>query len=812
MQTGGMARTHLASTSLSSSSSASRAWGPARQRDSDVDRWLADDPPPPWRRAHPWACVAVLGVAAVVVVLLVVAAAAWMTPPTMITAAAPRYDADGAVGAVGLLLTGTPLDADLRGASQLAARHSDASGVPLLESAAATTTEAVAAAFEELWRAGVRVFLTGGDAAQTEALCRSVRQAGREALLVAPAADAASPSCGVGGGLLVVSLAPPPAALLAAEVAAMAQGGLDRLLPVLAEPTQGSAWAAPLVPLLTAAAAQRNVSVAAPVYLDAAHPSAPRLQQALAALPGAAVWLAAGRHLPQLMAKVGSALQGRLVMLHAHPAHLAALLEHPAARATTEACAATTVQWAGPSTPDAPAHRRLLVSLSPADPLAAALAYHAAALASQAAALGGAANLTQLAATLLGEEGGWGAAPAQGHVRPTAAWAARLRLVERPLLGKVVMQDSPWLLEGLSRVEEEEGEAAGSSSSSWRVSSGHAPARLLAREEVWQLAEHAGCGALARVEVKAHDPLTHRRVLASWPAHAAPDALLVPNASPRGFSVTASCRAHGGREVEVACRGAAAHNESLSCVVAEASSGRQRREVSNVLFPHGILDLTSPNGKDTDPFIILRKVKGLFKNADFLPFLAQIGGCLGSVAGCSFCFIFILSRNVSVTPGVCMGPCGVGVSGACISLFAKGIEYKKGNVEYKMVPETVICTELFTQGQLSWESYIADAAYGTRLAGKDPQALRGYQLLAGPLVAAMQLSPTLTGLVKTLARPWISHMEYEEGMAAFDNPLGHLITTLGLPLCSAAALLHDHFLVVTGLLALTAAITRLTRK
>ncbi|XP_050691968.1 uncharacterized protein LOC126983320 isoform X3 [Eriocheir sinensis] len=800
MQTGGMARTHLASTSLSSSSSASRAWGPARQRDSDVDRWLADDPPPPWRRAHPWACVAVLGVAAVVVVLLVVAAAAWMTPPTMITAAAPRYDADGAVGAVGLLLTGTPLDADLRGASQLAARHSDASGVPLLESAAATTTEAVAAAFEELWRAGVRVFLTGGDAAQTEALCRSVRQAGREALLVAPAADAASPSCGVGGGLLVVSLAPPPAALLAAEVAAMAQGGLDRLLPVLAEPTQGSAWAAPLVPLLTAAAAQRNVSVAAPVYLDAAHPSAPRLQQALAALPGAAVWLAAGRHLPQLMAKVGSALQGRLVMLHAHPAHLAALLEHPAARATTEACAATTVQWAGPSTPDAPAHRRLLVSLSPADPLAAALAYHAAALASQAAALGGAANLTQLAATLLGEEGGWGAAPAQGHVRPTAAWAARLRLVERPLLGKVVMQDSPWLLEGLSRVEEEEGEAAGSSSSSWRVSSGHAPARLLAREEVWQLAEHAGCGALARVEVKAHDPLTHRRVLASWPAHAAPDALLVPNASPRGFSVTASCRAHGGREVEVACRGAAAHNDSLNCVVAASGGGRKRREISNFIGDHGMPIRRYGNSGIK---LFYRKITGLFKHDDFRGFVPQLGACLGVTGGCSYCFIFILMRNVTVNPGVCMGACAVAISASCGSLYAKGVQYE--------MEHTVICTELFTQGQLSWESYIADAAYGTRLAAKDPQALRGYQLLAGPLVAAMQLSPALTGLVKALARPWITHMEYEEGMAAADDPLGRLITALGLPLCSAAVLLHDHFLAVGSLLALTATLARLTR-
>ncbi|MPC80149.1 hypothetical protein E2C01_074718 [Portunus trituberculatus] len=66
--------------------------------------------------------------------------------------------------------------------------------------------------------------------------------------------------------------------------------------------------------------------------------------------------------------------------------------------------------------------------------------------------------------------------------------------------------------------------------------------------------------------------------------------------------------------------------------------------------------------------------------------------------------------------------------------------------------------------------------------------------MASPLVAAMQVSPSLSSLVEVLARPWVRHMEYEEGIAEADDPVGHLMTALGLPLCSAVALLYHHIL------------------
>ncbi|XP_063840240.1 uncharacterized protein LOC135089020 [Scylla paramamosain] len=740
----------------------------------------------------------VLAVAASMAVLVMVVAA------VMITVVNPWLllsKADSAGAGVGLLLTGTPLDADLRAAFQLAAQRSGA-GVPLLEGAAAETAEDVVAAFMQLWEAGVRVFLAGGGATHTEALCRHLKQAGKEALLVSLTADADTPSCSSssnGSSSLLASLSPPPSALVATEVAALAEGGATHLVPVLMQSRAGES----LLPSLRAVAAASNVSVAAPVYLDTARPSVMQVSRALDTAPGAAVWLTADNHLPHLMAPLRDALYGRLVMLHAHPAHLAALLAHPTARAAAETCAVTTVQWAGPSSVNSLAHRRLMAALTPTYPLAAALAYHAATLAIDAALHGSARTATQLKTRPLEEASGWGAEPAQEQeVRRTeemgsapamqqAGWAARLRLVKQHLVETMVMQDSPWLLEGMTWVHE------GADPSSWVVRGSYAPARLLTRKEMWLLGKHTGCGSLARVEVRAHDPLTNRPVLVAWPVHAVPEVLLIPNFSPRGFSVKAHCPGRARREVEVGCQGVATLNESSSCLVVESRGGRQRRDIHNYIPYHSLPSLP-PKEKDTNPYIIIRKLKGLVKHPDFQQFVPQIGGCLGTVIGCSICFVHILSNDIPVMPSVCFGACAVGVSGSCIALVAGGIRYKMST--------TVICTELFTQGQLSWDSYIADAAYGARVAATNPQALRGYQLMAGPLVAAMQVSPSLSSLVEVLARPWVRHMEFEEGVAEADDPVGRLMTALGLPLCSAVGLLHHHIL-TAALVALTTTLT-----
>ena len=693
---------------------------------------------------------------------------------------------------MGLLLTGTPLDADMRAAFQLAARRSGA-GVPLLEGVGTDTAKDVVAAFTQLWEAGVRVFLAGVSATHMEALCQHLQQTGKEAQLVSLTANADTPSCN-SSSTLVASVSPPPTALVAAEVVALAEGGATHLLPVLMSPQMGES----LLPGLRAVAAAHNVSVASPVYIDATRSSVMQVSRALDASPGTAVWLAADHHLPYLMAPLRNALYGRLVMLHAHPAHLAALLADPAGRAAAETCAVTTVQWAGPSSVNSLAHRRLMTALVPMDPLAATLAYHAATLAIHATLHGSSHTASQFKTHSPEEESKLGSELAQEqNVRQTeemgaaparqqAGWAARLRLVKQHLLKTMVLQDSPWLLEGMTWVHK------GSGPSPWVVRGSYVPARLLIRHELWQLGKHAGCGSQARVEVRGHDPLTNRPIFAAWPVHAAPEVLLIPNFSPRGFSVKAQCPGHGRREVEVGCQGAATLNESSSCAMVESRGTRHRRDLHN-FFPEESLPSLPPKEKDDDIYTIIRKLKGLLKHPTFHKVVPQIGGCIGSVFGCSICFGYLMTYDVTALPAVCYGPCAVGTSGACIALFANGVQFK--------MSQTVICTELFAQGQLSWDSYIADAAFGARVAATNPQALQGYQLMASPLVAAMQVSPSFSSLVEVLARPWVRHMEFEEGIAEADDPVGHLMTALGLPLCSAVALLHQHIL-KTALIAL----------
>ena len=691
---------------------------------------------------------------------------------------------DSATPRVGLLLTGTPLDTDLQSAFLLAARHSGAE-VVLLEGTAADTPEGVITAFTELWQAGVRVFLAGGGVVQTETLCHHLQQTKKKALLVSLTADADTSSCSSNSSTQLVSLSPAPTALLAAEVAGLVEGGATHLVPVLMPSREGES----LLLGLKAVAAAWNVSVVSPIYLDAVSPSVMHLDQVLSALPGAAVWLAADHHLPHLMTPLRDVLYDRVVMLHAHPIHLATLLYHPEARAAAETCAITTVQWAGPSRIDDAAHRRLMAILMPTNPLAAALAYHAATLAINATQHGTAHKWTQLEAHLNAESSWWDTAPTgELVVRPTAGWAARLRLVAQHLVNTMVMQDSPFLLEGMTRVQE------GTSPSSWQVEASYAPARLLTQEDMVEIGEHTDCGHLVTVEVRAHDPLTHRPVVTAWLVPDMPEAVLIPNFSPRGFTIRAHCQGRAGREVEVGCQGAKAHNESLNCLVV-SGGGRQRRQINTFVTSHGLSITRTKRGAFN---YYVRKLKGLYKHPDFRAFIPQMGGCIGATSACSYCFVFILWRNVTVNPGVCMGACAVAVGASCSSLVAKGVEYQMSH--------TVICTELFTQGQLSLDSYLTDAAYGARLAVTNPQALRGYHLLAGPIVSVMQVSPSLTSLVEMLVRPCIRHMEFEEGMVAADDLVGRLVTAMGLPLCSAVATLNDHIL-TAKLLALMMALT-----
>jgi len=63
-------------------------------------------------------------------------------------------------------------------------------------------------------------------------------------------------------------------------------------------------------------------------------------------------------------------------------------------------------------------------------------------------------------------------------------------------------------------------------------------------------------------------------------------------------------------------------------------------------------------------------------------------------------------------PAACTGPCFVGTFGTCGSLLGRVFS-----------ETTVICTELFRQGLLDLDTFLADAEFGRRMATDSPKTL-----------------------------------------------------------------------------------------
>ena len=97
---------------------------------------------------------------------------------------------------------------------------------------------------------------------------------------------------------------------------------------------------------------------------------------------------------------------------------------------------------------------------------------------------------------------------------------------------------------------------------------------------------------------------------------------------------------------------------------------------------------------------------------------------------------------------------------------------------------SIICTELFRQGRLDLATYVADSQFGARLEATDPDALKGYHLLAGPIVWAMRRSRLVVDLVEVAALPWTRQMAFQEGFRDDGDAAGVLMMKFGLPVCS----------------------------
>lgn len=91
---------------------------------------------------------------------------------------------------------------------------------------------------------------------------------------------------------------------------------------------------------------------------------------------------------------------------------------------------------------------------------------------------------------------------------------------------------------------------------------------------------------------------------------------------------------------------------------------------------------------------------------------------------------------------------------------------------------TLICTELKRQNILPLEVQTADHYYGIFMSLEYPTIMRGYHVLAKPVVAKMKTSKSFTKLISVLTIPWAYHI------AGKSNIVGAMVMAVGLPLCA----------------------------
>jgi len=175
---------------------------------------------------------------------------------------------------------------------------------------------------------------------------------------------------------------------------------------------------------------------------------------------------------------------------------------------------------------------------------------------------------------------------------------------------------------------------------------------------------------------------------------------------------------------------------------------------------------------------------------NFKAAIPQMFGCIGTTSGCTFCFIFLFFSTVHINPGVCMGACGVAIGGSCSTMLSLGIQ--------RTLHQTVVCSELYRQGLLPSQSYIADASFGLKLSRTHPESLEMYRTVASPVVELMKSSETFTAVISSVSQPWIQHMEYTEGLRPADNIFGNIMTSAGLCLLSLLHIVQKKLLSVTS--------------
>eukprot|EP00058_Branchiostoma_floridae_P009634 XP_002595122.1 hypothetical protein BRAFLDRAFT_67904 [Branchiostoma floridae] len=331
-----------------------------------------------------------------------------------------------------------------------------------------------------------------------------------------------------------------------------------------------------------------------------------------------------------------------------------------------------------------------------------------------------------------------------------------------PDTGKVtVAMTGSWILDGLSQVShmDDESDQQGGRRSELEVavsdmmsmsavmSTAMSSASIFNRSDVMALKAKAGNDCRnAKFSITATDPATYMQVQHDFTDDTFPEMFIVSTAY--GYSLQMSCdKPEGPVVLDVLCPPSINPRDNMACV-------------QTVTYP-----VTDQGGR-----------RRLLLSTGTI---GAIGECIGEVAGCAVCFgtRVLFESSILDSAAACAEPCAFGIGGTCGNAIGEGI----GDA----VAATVICTELFAQGHLDGQTYLADAAFGRQLAAESPHVMEGYHTLASPIVWLMQRSDTATDIVKTFALPWAQHMSYLQDMADEGDEFGAVVMEIGMTLSGA---------------------------
>ena len=93
---------------------------------------------------------------------------------------------------------------------------------------------------------------------------------------------------------------------------------------------------------------------------------------------------------------------------------------------------------------------------------------------------------------------------------------------------------------------------------------------------------------------------------------------------------------------------------------------------------------------------------------------------------------------------------------------------------------TIICTEMYNQGLMPENIFLADRRFGLHMYRTNKELLQGYWMWATPVVGWMKKNPRGTKLFyTTIVKHWSEHMAYEMGTLTNDNLFGKIIHNVG---------------------------------